>query len=216
MQIMWKGQACFVLTASPNKETVRLVIDPYDSSIGLKVPSMEADLVLVSHDHHDHNNIKAIKGDPVVVSGPGEYDVKGVFVRGISSWHDEEQGKKRGLNTIYVIEAEDMRVCHLGDLGQSELTPEQVEDIGDVDILMVPVGGVYTIAAKEAAKITAQIEPRAVIPMHYLIPKLSIKLEKADEFLKLMGHKGAEKTAKLNIKRKDLTSEETQVVVMEP
>ncbi|MBI2098617.1 MAG: MBL fold metallo-hydrolase [Candidatus Wildermuthbacteria bacterium] len=217
MQIIWKGQACFSVIAQRNKqEQVKLVIDPFDPSIGLKMPVLEADIVLSTHDHEDHNNVKAVKGTPFVITGPGEYEIKDVSVRGIPSFHDEKEGKERGKNTIYVIEAEGMRLCHLGDLGQGELTEDQVSRIGNVDILLIPVGGVYTIGAKAAAKIVSQIEPRIVIPMHYMLANLRFKLEKVDEFLKEMGVKNAEAQPKLVIKLRDFTSEETKVMVLQP
>lgn len=196
------------------------MIDPFDPSIGLKMPVLEADLVLSTHDHEDHNNVKAVKGPaggaPFVITGPGEYEIKDISVRGIPSFHDEKEGKERGENTIYMIEAEGMRLCHLGDLGQSELTADQVSKIGNIDILFVPVGGVYTIDAKAATKIVSQIEPRIVIPMHYMLANLRFKLEKVDEFLKEMGVKNAEAQPKLAIKLRDFTSEETKVIVLQP
>lgn len=191
------------------------MIDPFDSSIGLKVPSLSADLLLISHSHSDHNNKKAVKNSPFLIEGPGEYELKEVFVQGINSFHDEKEGKERGSNTIYSIEAEGMRLCHLGDFGQRELNDEQLEKIGDVDVLFVPVGGVYTIDAKAAAKIIAQIEPRIIIPMHYHLPQLKIKIEGVDKFLKEMGKKALEPQPKLLLKKKDLP-EETKIVVLTP
>ena len=215
MQILWKGHACFSITAQFGKqEQVRLVIDPFDASLGLNVPSLEADIVLSTHDHYDHNNIKAVRGDPFVVAGPGEYEIKGVTIRGIPSFHDEKQGAERGTNTIYLIEAEGMRLCHLGDFGQAELTPDQVSKIGNVDILFVPVGGVYTIGAKAAANIVHEVEPRIVVPMHYMVPKLKVKLESVDAFLREIGAKNTEVQPKLNVKVRDLPVEETKVVVL--
>ena len=217
MQIVWKGHACFFIVASPEKRSqARIVIDPYEETIGLKLPSTEADLVLVSHDHYDHNNARAIKGEPFIASSVGEYEVKGVFVTGIPSFHDNAKGEERGRNTIFVIDAEDMRLCHLGDLGQQELTAEQVDQIGEVDVLFIPVGGTYTIDAKAAAHIVSQIEPKIVIPMHYALPKLKAKLAGADQFLKTMGAKTEEPIQKLILKQKDLTQEDTKVIVMSP
>lgn len=216
MHIIWHGQSFFQIQVSYNKgEQIMLAIDPFDETIGLKVPSLSADILLITHSHHDHSNKKAIKGTPFLIEGPGEYEVKGVFIQGIPSFHDNVQGKQRGQNTIYTIEAEDMRLCHLGDLGQKELTSEQIEEIGDIDILMIPVGGVYTINSKEANRIIAQLEPRIVIPMHYHIPKLKIKLEGVDKFLKEFGRKSIVPQPKLLIKKKDLT-EETKLVVLQP
>lgn len=224
MNIIWKGQACFQINSSQGKNhEISIVIDPFDESTGLRIPKLEADVVLISHQHHDHNNFKAValpsgsaEKTPFLIDGPGEYEVKGIFVQGIPSFHDDSEGKERGANTIYIIEAEDLRICHLGDLGQKELTPEQIEKIGEVDILMMPVGGVYTISAKEAVRVMSQIEPNITIPMHYAIPKLKVKLEGVDKFLKTMGLKSIVPIAKLSIKKKDITPEEAKIILLEP
>ena len=142
--------------------------------------------MLISHDHDDHNNKAAVKGDPFLIENPGEYEAKGVFVQGIDSFHDDSEGKQRGKNTIYIFEAEDIRFCHLGDFGQKQLTDEQLDLIGRVDILMIPVGGTFTIDSSEAAKVIGQIEPKMVIPMHYQLPKLKIELDPVEKFLKSM------------------------------
>ena len=214
MHIIWHGQSFFQIQTSLNKgEQTTIAIDPFDESTGLKPPSFQADVLLITHDHHDHNNKKAIKGTPFLIEGPGEYEVKEIAIQGIPSFHDEEEGKKRGSNTIYLIEMEEMKVCHLGDFGQKELTEDQLEQIGDIDVLMVPVGGEYTLDAKGAAHVISQIEPKIVIPMHYAIPKLKIKLDEVDKFLKEIGKKSVVPQPKLLIKKKDLPSE-TQVVVL--
>ena len=193
------------------------MIDPFDEKVGLKLPKLEADILLVTHEHFDHNNIKAVSGNPFLITGPGEYEIKGVYVQGISAFHDKSQGKDRGTITLYTIEAEDgLRLCHLADLGQPELTEEQLDLIGDIDVLMIPVGGVYTISSQEVSKIISQIEPKIVIPMHYSIPKLTVQLDGVEKFLKVMGAKETESQPKLSIKKKDLTEEETKVVVLEP
>lgn len=215
MHIIWHGQSCFQVIVSRNKgEQTKLVIDPFSTNIGLRLPRMEANIVLVSHDHHDHNNAKAVAGNPFLIEGPGEYEIKDIFIQGIASFHDQKEGKERGRNTVYTIDAEEMRICHLGDLGQKELTPEQMDRIGDVDVLMIPVGGNYTIDAKGAGSIISQIEPKIVIPMHYRIPKLNVKLEGVDKFLREMGKKTAETLPKLLVKAKDLPREETKIVVL--
>ena len=217
MQIIWRGQSCFQITSQIGKNNlVNIVIDPFDETIGLRIPKLEADILLVSHNHYDHNNIKAVEGDPFLVDGPGEYEVKGIFIQGIDSYHDSSFGKERGLNTIYIIETEEMKICHLGDLGQKELTDEQIEKIIEVDILMIPVGGIFTISAKEAMKIISQIEPKVVIPMHYCLPKLKVKLEDLDKFLKAMGIKKIEPLLKLSIKKKDVLTEEAKIIVLKP
>jgi L-ascorbate metabolism protein UlaG (beta-lactamase superfamily) len=217
MNIKWHGQSCFSISSSRGKDgDINIVIDPYDESTGLKLPKLEADVVFVTHDHNDHNNAKAISGSPFLIEGPGEYEVKEVFANGIPSFHDENGGKTKGGNTIYTIETEELKICHLGDLGQKELTSEQIEQIGDVDILMIPVGGNFTISAKEAGKIMAQLEPSIVIPMHYSIPKLKMKLDSVDPFLKAVGVKKSEALPKLSVKKKDLGTEETKVIILAP
>lgn len=217
MHITWHGQSFFQIQSSQSKGgQTSLAIDPFDQSVGLKVPSFSADILLITHEHGDHSNKKAIRGEPFVIETPGEYEIKEIFIHGIPSFHDDTEGKDRGKNTIYVIEMEEMRLCHLGDLGQKELTPDQLEKIGDVDILMIPVGGNYTLDAKEANHVISQIEPRIVIPMHYHIPQVKIKIEGVDKFLKEVGKKSVVPQSKLLIKKKDLVSEETQVVVLKP
>ena len=218
MQIIWYGQSCFQISSSEGKNNhVSIVIDPFGEDIGLKLPrKLEADIVLVTHDHSDHNNVKAVSGQPLVINGPGEYEAKGVFIQGISGFHDNSRGAERGNITIYTSEVEGMRLCHLGDLGQKELTSEQLEKIGEVDILIVPAGGVYTIDAAEAIKVMAQVEPKITIPMHYQIPKLKIKLGGVDKFLKGLGVKKLEPLPKLSIKKKDLSSEEAKIIVLQP
>jgi L-ascorbate metabolism protein UlaG (beta-lactamase superfamily) len=215
MQIVWNGQSCFQINATVSKgNQVKIVIDPFSSDIGLKTPTPEADLVLCTHDHYDHNNVKSIKGNPFLIDGPGEYEVKGVFVQGISSWHDNKQGEERGKNTIYTIEVEDLKICHMGDFGQDELNESQLEQIGEIDILMIPVGGTYTIDAKGALKVSSQIEPKIIIPMHYSLPKLKVKLDGVDKFLKAVGVGSLKPQDKLVVKKKDLSEEEAKVVLL--
>lgn len=215
MTINWYGQSCFQITSSQGKNNnVSIVIDPFSEDLGLRIPRLTADILLVSHGHSDHSNVKAVAGEPFVISGPGEYEKKEVFIQGIPSFHDSSSGKERGTNTIYVIEAEDLRICHLGDLGQKELTPEQIDKIGEIDVLMIPVGGVYTISAKEAVKIMSQIEPNITIPMHYQLPKMKLKIDGLDKFLKTMGIKKLTPLPKLTVKKKDIVPEEAKIIVL--
>jgi L-ascorbate metabolism protein UlaG (beta-lactamase superfamily) len=229
MQIIWHGQSCFEIITTPAKNgQVKIVVDPFSEEIGLRLPKLEADIVLVTYSHSDHNNVKAISGTPFLVEGPGEYEIKNVFIQGIASFHDSSQGKERGERTIYTIEAEEMRLCHLGDLGQNELTEEQLEKIGECDILMIPIGGTFTISAKEAVKIMSQIEPKITIPMHYQIPysgrrpdgsyrpKLKLKLDGLDKFLKPLGIKSIVPVNKLSLKKKDIPTEEAKIIVLNP
>lgn len=217
-KLTWAGQACFELSVAPSKDlSATIVIDPFEEKIGLKLPNITADVLLVTHQHYDHNNVKAIKGSPFIIDGPGEYEIKGIFVQGIDSFHDEVYGKERGKNTIYTIEAEDIRFCHLGDLGQKELTDDQLEKIGHVDVLMIPVGGTYTISSAEAPKIIGQIEPKMVIPMHYELPKLTIKLDSVNAFLKAIGKSNGEPMDKLTVKISTLPKDkDMEIVVLKP
>lgn len=209
MKITWHGHSCFKIVT----KNATIITDPFNKDIGLKPPHYEADVVTVSHDHYDHNNVSTLRGAPFVITGAGEYELKGIVIYGINSFHDAKGGKERGLNTIYIIKAEDMRICYLGDLGQKELTDEQLEKIEEVDILMIPVGGVYTINSEEAAAIINQIEPRIVIPMHYKISGLNIKLQDVEAFLKEMGVE-KEMVEQLVIKKSDLPKEEEMKVVV--
>ncbi|MFA5188256.1 MAG: MBL fold metallo-hydrolase [Patescibacteria group bacterium] len=210
MTIFWLGQAAFKIV---DKE-VTVAIDPYDK-IGLKMPKFQAEILLITHDHSDHNYLDAIKGEPFVIDSQGEYEVKNVFVYGLPAYHDNKQGAESGQITVYVIEMEGMKIAHLGDIGQDSLTDEQLEELEGVDILLIPVGGEETINATGAVKIISQIQPRIVIPMHYKIPGVNIKLDPLDKFLKEFGVASPEKMDKLKINKKDLPQEETKVIVLE-
>jgi len=216
MEIIWHGHSFFEIKAKENKNQVRIAIDPFSEEIGLKPPKIEADILLISHQHYDHNNRSIIVGDYFLIEDPGEYEIKGVFVKAIKSFHDESEGKERGENLIFLIEAEDLKVCHMGDFGQKELTEKQMEEIGEVDILMIPVGGVYTIGPKEALKILEQLEPKITIPMHYALLKLKIKLDPVDKFLKVLGIKSLEPQKKLSLKKEELSPEEAKIILLEP
>ena len=190
-----------------------LLIDPFSKEIGLRPPKIKDQVVLITHEHYDHNNLDEADKDVMVIRNSGEYESKGIFVQGISSFHDKVQGTERGPNTIYVIKWEDMTICHLGDLGQEKLEDHQVDLIGAVDILIVPVGGKYTINYKEAMGVVGQIEPKIIIPMHYKVPGLNIDIEPADKFVKEMGLT-PETTDKFKIAKKNLPQEETKLVVL--
>ena len=214
-KLTWAGQSCFQISVSNGKDhAADVVIDPFDEKIGLKVPNFSADILLVTHNHPDHNNTGGVKGLPFLIQSPGEYEVKGVFVQGIDSFHDDSQGKERGKNTIYTIEAEDIRFCHLGDFGQKQLTDEQLEFIGKVDILMIPVGGTFTIDSSEASKVIGQIEPKIVVPMHYALPKLKVELDGVEKFLKAMGKNNVTPVDKLTIKQSALPKEGAMEIVV--
>ncbi|OGE31691.1 hypothetical protein A2631_00910 [Candidatus Daviesbacteria bacterium RIFCSPHIGHO2_01_FULL_44_29] len=210
MEIYYLGHACFKLKG----KTSSIIIDPFNTETGLKLPKdMQADACLITHNHSDHNNQAAVTGSPVVLNGPGEYEVKGVAVTGIASYHDNVAGAERGANTIYNIYIDGLNIVHLGDLGQDALTEAQESEIGITDILLIPVGGTYTITAKQASSIVAQLEPRIIIPMHYGVEGLKYPLEGVASFLKEMGVESLEPVSKLSI-TKDKLPDEPQVVVL--
>lgn len=217
MEIYWHGQACFEIRAlsTDSKTKTRIVIDPYGNSIGLKLPLLKADLVLITHDHEDHNNSAAVKDSPFIIEGPGEYEVKDVFVKGFFASHGRKDKKDLGRIVVYIIEAEGIKLCHLSDFGQKELLPEQLDKVGDVDILMIPVGGKYTIDGEAAQKIANQVEPKIIIPMHYNLPGLKVDIAGAGEFLKAMGQEDLKPEDCLKIKKGDLPSE-TRIILLKP
>lgn len=214
MDIYWYGQALFKLKG----KTATLVIDPFDPDmIGLKAPKPseleEVDAVLVTHQHGDHNNTSLLPGQPLIINGPGEYEIKGASITGVGLYHDKNQGAERGQNTVYHINLEGLNIVHCGDLGHT-LTDEQVDEIGATDILLVPVGSVYTIDAKDAAEVVAQLEPKVIIPMHYGgLPGLKPPLEEVGKFLKEMGAENVVPQNKLTITRDKLPDEPTVVVL---
>jgi L-ascorbate metabolism protein UlaG (beta-lactamase superfamily) len=219
MDFKWNGHSCFYISAKKkrkSREKVSILTDPFDESTGLKLYKQNVDIVLISHDHSDHNNLDAVDDKAFVIDGPGEYEVENTFIRGVFSYHDNSKGEERGANTIYIIESEGINVCHLGDLGQKELTDSQLKEIGEVDVLLIPIGGEYTLNSKMASKIISQLEPKAVIPMHYKIPGLSLDLDGPEAFFKAMGKKDLEAEEKVSISKSDLSDEETKFFKLEP
>ncbi|MFA4818701.1 MAG: MBL fold metallo-hydrolase [Patescibacteria group bacterium] len=217
MIIQWFGQACFKIQAKPGPNSeVTVIFDPFEPGFaGLKLPRLAGEVVAITHDHADHNYKAGVNGDYFLIDGPGEYEVKQIFIYGIPSWHDATQGQERGRNIIYLMKAEGISIAHLGDFGQTELTSEQLEQLDGVDILLLPVGGVYTIDGKRAAEIVGVIEPRIVIPMHYKIPGLKINLDPVDKFIRELGLK-PEIMEKLKISKKDLPAEDTKLIQLTP
>ncbi|MFB0546679.1 MAG: MBL fold metallo-hydrolase [Anaerolineae bacterium] len=209
MEIGWYGHACFRL----KDKGVTIVTDPYDPTIGYALPRIRADVVTVSHDHADHNYAQGITGDPKIIDGPGEYEIRGVFITGIPTFHDGKKGSRRGRNTAFLFELDDLTICHLGDLGHV-LTQAQIEVLSDMDVLLIPVGGVSTINAAQAAEMVSLLEPRIVVPMHYKTEALSIKLNRVTKFLKAMGLKKLAPQKGLRVTKSTLPGE-TQVVVLD-
>jgi L-ascorbate metabolism protein UlaG (beta-lactamase superfamily) len=212
MHIQWFGQACFKIQDKVGADGVTVTTDPFNKEAGLKVPNFESDIVMISHDHKDHNNAEALRGNPFIISAPGEYDIKGVSIHGVESFHDDKKGAERGKNVIYSINIDGVIVSHLGDLGHI-LDNKQLELLVGTDILLIPVGGKYTLDAKKAVEVVSQIEPRIVIPMHYNIPGLAYELDGVEKFIKELGIKPIEEE-KLKISKKDLPQEDMQLIIL--
>lgn len=211
MEITWLGHSCFRMRG----KDATIVTDPCDKSTGYSIGKPSAEIVTVSHDHPGHNHVRAVAGEPRVVHGPGEYEISGVLIMGVPTYHDAKKGAERGKNTAYVFELDDLRVCHLGDLGHVP-TAEQAEALSGVDVLLLPVGGGSTIDATAAAETVSLLEPKLVIPMHYQTPAAKAKLEPLDRFLKEIGAKSAldERLPKIAITRSTLPHE-TKVQVLD-
>ncbi len=179
MRLVWHMHSCFEIN-----DQATVVMDPHDGrSIGVKPPSLKADVVTISHDHFDHNAVRVIKGDYVVVKDVAPKNVRGVAIRGITGFHDDVNGEKRGKMNIFHLTLDGVRFCHLGDLGHM-LSGPQIEELGEVDVLFVPVGGVFTIDGAQAQDLVKQIGPKVAIPMHFRVGGLSMSIQNADGFLK--------------------------------
>ncbi len=213
MYITWLKHSCFKFQDKTGSDAITLVTDPFDKTVGPKVPSLEADIVTISHDHHDHNNISAIKGSPYIVDSAGEYDIKGVSILGVESFHDEKNGKDRGKNNIFRFEIDGIIVTHLGDLGEV-LSNKQLQGLVGTDILLVPVGGKYTLDARKAVEVVSQIEPRIVIPMHYKTDDSKMDIEGVEKFVKELGIKPTYEE-KFKINKRDLPQEDMELVILE-
>ncbi len=212
MIITWQGHSCFKLQDKAGPDGVTVVTDPFNKESGLKVPNFEADIVTVSHQHEDHNNTEALRGTPFIIDCAGEYDFKGVLIEGVDSYHDDKNGTERGTNVIYRFEIDDISVTHLGDLGHV-LTDAQLEKLAGTDILLIPVGGHYTLDAKKAVEVISQIEPRIVIPMHYKTKDVKYDLDEIEKFIKEIGLTPIMEE-KLKISKKDLPSEDMELVIL--
>lgn len=213
MEINYLGHACFKIKSSNTK----LLIDPFDSKmVGIKLPPQEVDGVLVTHNHADHNFVDVARGYRKVIDAPGEYEIGGISIIGFSTFHDNKGGQERGNNTIYLIEAEGLKLLHLGDLGHT-LTEKQLEAVGEVNVLMIPVGNKYSIGPKDAVKVVRDIEPQFVLPMHFYFEGINKEvfegLLPVEDFLSEVGLP-VERLPKLSLKLPDLT-EDQKVVLLE-
>lgn len=209
MDITWYGHSCFRIS---ERGRITVVTDPYSEAIGLPLPKLKADVVTISHDVPGHNHWEAVKGQPYVLSGPGEYEIGGSFIMGIAMHHVREDGPH--MNVAYLIEYDNLTVLHLGDLNH---VPEQsvIEEIGQVNVLLVPVGGGNSLKASQAAEVVALVEPHFVVPMHYALPSLMVELDPVDKFLKAMGVSKTLEAESLKVSVSDLP-EQPQVVLLTP
>jgi L-ascorbate metabolism protein UlaG (beta-lactamase superfamily) len=212
MEITHIGHSSFRIKT----KTAVIITDPFDPKIvGLKFPPTSADIVTISHSHDDHNKKELVKDAKRVVDGPGEYEIQSVSIIGIPSFHDDEKGNLRGKNTIYVFEAERIRLCHLGDLGH-KLKEDQINQIGAIDILMIPVGGEFTIGPAEAVETIHALSPKVIIPMHYKQSGMSetfSKIAPVEDFVTALELK-PNNLPKLSVKEIDLISKEQELVIL--
>lgn len=213
MDITYLGHSSFKLRG----KDAYVVTDPFDPKmVGLKFPKVEADIITCSHNHPDHHFLDNVTGYKMILDAPGEYEVSGVSFIGMPTYHDDKKGEERGKNIVFVIEMDGLRICHLGDLGHT-LSEKQIENLGSIDVLMVPVGGTYTIDSEKAISVMQAIEPSIVVPMHFQTeggnPELASKIEKLDSFLSKVGLP-VEKTDKLTV-RKETLGEDQKIVVLE-
>jgi len=211
MKVKYLGHSAFVITSDAG---LKIITDPYTRSPSLTYGEIKeaADIVTVSHDHLDHCNAAGVRGNPQVVKGAGRAVAKGIEFNGIASYHDEARGRMRGNNTIFCFEVDGIRVCHLGDLGH-QLSSKQVAELGKVDVLLIPVGGYYTIDAKVATQVGNQVKPKVIIPMHFKTDKCGYPIAGVDEFLK-----GKEGVTRFDASEVDLKQGElpTQIIVLQP
>jgi len=224
MVITWHGQGMIKLVGKVD-QPVTLVFDPYnEKDTGLRPPRPEANAVLLSasagsgsgstSSSSKEANTDAFGKDAFVISGPGEFDIKGVTIRGIPSYHDDQQGGKYGANTIYIVRLEGITICHLGCLGH-QLSERQLSDIGDCDVLIVPVGGDRTLDGKLAASVVNKVEPRIVIPTHFALPKLKYKIDGPEKFLKELGADKSEPQPRLKLKKSGLPKDTIEVALLQ-
>lgn len=182
MKLKWLGHSCFLITSDTG---LRIITDPYTSGggVGYAPVNEAADIVVVSHDHFDHNAVSSVPGRPEVVTDSGAKEAKGIQFKGIATYHDESKGSERGANTAFCFSVDGVKLCHLGDLGHP-LSREEISEIGDVDVLFVPVGGFFTIDAKVASQVCDDLKPKVVVPMHYKTPKLDFPVAGVEDFVK--------------------------------
>jgi len=209
MEIVWLGHSCFRIRG----REATIVTDPFDKTLGYPVKKPTASIVTISHPHPQHSFVAGVTGTPRVVSRPGEYEIANVFFNGIATFHDAEMGEQRGRNTVFVIQIEEVTICHLGDLGHVP-TAEQIEQMSDIDILMIPVGGGATIGVTAAVETISLLQPKLVLPMHYKTEVIELDLAPLEPFLKEMGVKEVVSQPKLSVSKSGFPAD-TSVIVLD-
>jgi L-ascorbate metabolism protein UlaG (beta-lactamase superfamily) len=208
VDITWLGLSCFRVRGNQ----AIIITDPFPPDSGYTLGKQTADIVTISHPHPSHNYAEGVRGPPRYVRGPGEYEINGVLVLGLTTFHDAVNGKSRGKNTVYLLEIDGVTICHLGDIGHV-ISDAQIEQMGNIDILMLPVGGVTTMSPAMAAETIRKVEPKIVLPMHYKTPDTKRELEPVETFLKEMGQGTIEPKPKLSVTRNNLPLS-TQVTLL--
>lgn len=210
MKIQWLGHSCFLLTA---RGGTRVLNDPFNPEIGYPAPAVQADIVTTSHQHDDHNYTKAVKGQFAVVNTPGKHTAKGIEITGVETAHDEAGGIKRGKNLVFRIVLDGISVVHCGDLGHP-LSADQVKALGTVDVLLLPVGGFYTIGPAEARQVMDQLKPRLTVPMHFKTPSINFPIQTVEPFLQLVGESEQAGSMTIEVEPADLAAS-VRIVVLD-
>lgn len=211
VDISWYGQTCFRLSG---RNSISIVTDPYPPDFGLTLPGLRADIVTVSHHSDGCGYLTAVRGPFRLLDGPGEYEIRGVFITSVSTFADDRGGREKGLNTVFAFDFDGMTICHLGRLGHVP-TQSQVKNLGSVSVLLVPVGGGGSLTSTQASEVIGLFEPDLVVPMRYRVPGLQDDLDGVDHFLKEMGMEGAAVQDTLTVSQAKM-SEETDIVVLQP
>jgi L-ascorbate metabolism protein UlaG (beta-lactamase superfamily) len=212
MKIQWLGHACFLITSA---EGVRVLTDPFDESVGYPLPQVEADIVTISHHHFDHNHTAPVQGSYEVFDQPGRYTSRGVEILGVATFHDKEQGQKRGKNTMFKLTIDGIHLLHCGDLGH-DLSAEQAAEISPVDVVLVPVGGTYTIDGQEARRLVEQLQPSVTIPMHFKTPVMDFPITSVDPFLSEAGGGRRQGSTEIELTRESLRQNAGVIVLDYP
>ena len=203
LKIRWHGHSCFEIT-----NEVVVVTDPHDGkSIGIPTPSVQGDIILISHDHYDHNSAKSVERESSkIITDERKRNISNIEIKGIKTFHDKHNGEKRGENIIFRFIVENISFCHLGDLGH-KLEEDIINQIGDIDILFIPIGGTFTIDAENAWEIINKIKPKITIPMHYKIGGLSLPIDNIDKFLDKNPYEILKVGNEIDIEKEDLPIE---------